>query len=109
MRICVLRVCLVSIESRRLQHYLRTQDCWVHQGFSPWKVTGLVSTLVWGTNTAHSVVFAFLDPRHLSLPSAGDPPLSQGETPGQLSSWAFSVWFMGTFQMAEVAKSLTSG
>lgn len=104
-------VCSVCVESRRFQHLLNSQDGWVGTSriLITWKVAGLVSMSVWGAQRAHSGVFAFFATCHLSLPSAGYCPISQGETPGQLSSWAFPVWFMAAFQMAEVAKSLTSG
>lgn len=107
MRICVLRVCPVSIEKVSTpSQYSGFLD---ESRILTWKVTGLVSMSVWGSKTAHSAVSAFFATCHLSLLSAGYCPISPGETPGQLSSWAFSVGFRETFQMAEVAKSLTSG
>lgn len=100
---CILYVRLASIQVRRLQYYLNTQD----GGFS------LGRLLVWShclcVHKQPTLVFTFFTHCYLSLVPTGYPPISQGATPGQLSSQAFSVWFMDAFQMAEVAKRLTSG
>lgn len=63
---------------------------------------------VCGAQTAHSGVYL----PHPLPPLTGANWISShqpGCDSGQLISQAFSVWFMDEFQMAEVAKSLTSG